>query len=151
MRQPDYLIADEPHPGRFEAWVVQPFIPLLATMLVGSLVGLPWLVFNGWAMGSVTRRRDTVIAAVTWFVQVVLLLSGILLATFRLMPEGRLGYVRIFASVVVLLGAYAIQLSQEASFELHQYFGGRVWPRGWQLLGVLFLLRMLLLGGLVSA
>lgn len=145
MRRSEYAIADEPAPGRFQAYVVSPFIPLLATMLAGSLLGLPWLVFNGWAMGAMTRKRDTVIAVVTWLAQANLMLLAVMLVAFFEVPPRWIAYNNLLASIVVLTGGYVIQLSQDASFELHRYFGGQEWPRGWQMLGVCVVLRMVVL------
>ena len=59
-----YRIMDEPSPSSVARWAVKPFWPLLATMMAGTWLGAPWFVFNGFALGSPTRRREIVLALV---------------------------------------------------------------------------------------
>ncbi len=121
-----YRIADEPSPGRLARFAVNPIWPMLATMLAGSWLGTPWFVFNAFALGSATRRRE-----IAWAVGSVLLAAvlaqGVLHADLhRLAPEPVLLGGLVLVSAARLTGAYFAFLAQDASFELHRYFGGSV-------------------------
>ncbi|HEX8538086.1 MAG TPA: hypothetical protein VF664_11525, partial [Cystobacter sp.] len=57
-----YRIQDEPSPGALGHLVVNPVFPLLSFMMAGAWMGVPWFILNGFAMGSTTRRKETVLA-----------------------------------------------------------------------------------------
>ena len=52
-----YAIADEPIETQRRHLVVDPSGPLLAEMVCGTWLSLPWFAFNAMAMGSPTRRK----------------------------------------------------------------------------------------------
>jgi hypothetical protein len=119
-----YRIADEPTPGRLAGWTVNPFWPLLGTMLGGCWLGLPWFAFNAAAMGSATRRREW-----AWLIGGLLVsaaLGGGLLfaAGAHLLPARAFRYAVVGLTAWRLLVAYLVFSLQQASFELHQHFGG---------------------------
>lgn len=121
-----YRIADEPSPARLARFAVNPIWPMLATMLAGSWLGTPWFVFNAFALGSATRRRE-----LAWAVGSVLLAAAMVQGLFfaeqrELVPEVVLGYGAVLVTAVRLTGAYSTYGLQDASFELHRYFGGPV-------------------------
>ena len=121
-----YRIQDEPRPGRLAHFTVNPTFPLLAMMLAGSWVGLPWFVLNGFALGSVTRRRELGLALVV--------IPGTLLLTFLLallrargiLPERALPYAQVGITVWKLALGYVLFDLQQRSFALHEYSGGPV-------------------------
>jgi hypothetical protein len=119
-----YRIADEPTGSRFASLTVNPFWPLLAAMLAGAWLALPWYAVNGLAMGSATRRREL------WWVGAGLAVSAALGgALFWAVDGGRipLGSFRYLLVGLVawrLTVAYALYSLQQSSFELHRYFGG---------------------------
>jgi len=119
-----YRIADEPTPGRLAGWTVNPFWPLLGTMVGGCWLGLPWFAFNAAAMGSATRRREW-----AWLGGGLLVSSalggGLLLAAGTdALPVRAFRYALVGLTAWRLLIAYRVFSLQQASFELHQHFGG---------------------------
>jgi len=122
-----YSIADEPVETNLRHYVVDPSAPLLAAMLCGAWLALPWFVFNAIAMGSPTRRKE------------------ILLCVAALVGTAVLGYVvlelwdrEVIDSTTTLrfalLGivtwkltmAYAIAMVQSRTFHVYEYYGGAV-------------------------
>lgn len=137
-----YAIPDEPSPTRFGRTVVTPFATLLGCMLGGTVPGLAWMVWNGWAMGSATRVRETVYALLG-LVAMAATLVAIGFAIHRgAMPRTALPYLVHFVRCVPLVAVYRIQLMQSRSFELHRHFGGAVFERGWAVALVLLYLRI---------
>jgi|GEM_PF-400129 len=121
-----YRIADEPSPGRLARFAVNPIWPMLATMLAGSWLGAPWFVFNAFALGSATRRREAAWTAGSLLLAAALV-QGLLFAGEReLVPVLVLRYGTVLVIAVRLTGAYLTYGLQDASFELHRYFGGPV-------------------------
>jgi hypothetical protein len=121
-----YRIQDEPRPGAMGHLVVNPVFPLLATMMAGVWLGLPWFVFNAFAMGSSTRRKETWLAVAVvpgtlllFFLLVVLLQQGIV--TQRSGP-----YVGVGITVWKLAMGYVLYNLQQRGFALHEYYGGVV-------------------------
>jgi hypothetical protein len=121
-----YRIQDEPSPGALGHLVVNPVFPLLAFMMGGVWLGVPWFILNGFAMGSTTRRKETVLA--------VLVMPGTLLL-FKLLTgmehagvltESTMPYAGVSAIVWRLAMGYAIFNLQQRSFALHEYYGGVV-------------------------
>lgn len=141
-----YRIADEPAPGRLGAWVVNPFWPMLAAMIAGFWLALPWFAVNAAAMGSATRRREW--AWIAGGAAVSAALGGALLWAIG---EQHLG-ARAFRYAVVglvawrLVVAYAIFALQQPSFELHRHFGGAVRNGALVVLAAAFLAPARLLG-----
>jgi hypothetical protein len=119
-----YRIADEPIGGRFASLTVNPFWPLLASMLAGTWLALPWYAVNAAAMGSATRRRE-----LAWVVG-GLAASAALGATLLWALDAGHVTPRAFRYLLVgvvawrLVVAYALFSLQQPSFELHRHFGG---------------------------
>ncbi len=117
-----YRIADEPMPGRLAGWVVNPLWPLLAAMLAGFWLALPWFALNGVAMGSATRRRE-----LAWIVGGAILSAATGAALWWApipLRAFRYGLVALVAWRLAV--AYAVYQLQQSTFELHQHFGGAV-------------------------
>jgi hypothetical protein len=119
-----YRIADEPVPGRLAGLTVNPFWPMLAAMLAGGWLALPWFVLNGVAMGSATRRREIAWAAASLAGAVVLAFGLVALGGSGAVPRGALKYGAVLVIAWRLLTAYVIYSLQAVSFELHTHFGG---------------------------
>jgi hypothetical protein len=119
-----YRIADEPVPGRLAGAVVNPFWPLLASMLVGFWLALPWFALNAVAMGSATRRRE--LGWIALGAAVSAAAGGALLwaAGGELVPVATLRYAFIVLVAWRIGVAYAVYALQSPSFELHEHFGG---------------------------
>jgi hypothetical protein len=123
VRNATYTIFDEPRPGTLARFAVDPFWPLLATMLCGTWLGASWFVFNAFALGSATRKSETWLAIaspVTSF--------GLLWLAISLVPEASLSaarpYMHTMLAVVRLSFAYAIWARQERSSALFAHYGG---------------------------
>jgi hypothetical protein len=119
-----YRIADEPVPGRLASLVVNPFWPLLAAMVAGFWLALPWFALNAAAMGSATRRREW-----AWIAGGLVLSAALGGGMHHAIEANAIG-VRPFRYAMVglvawrLAVAYVVYTLQAPSFELHQHFGG---------------------------
>jgi len=136
-----YRIPDEPRPSAQENLIVDPLWPLFAQMLVGTWLALPWFVFNGYAMGSPTLRREGLLAG-TSLAGSGLLLWMIVRAAMagwfdRVDPE----YAKLSIFVLKLGCAYALYQLQARPFQLWQHFGGRAKNGLPLLIGAMFLLK----------
>jgi hypothetical protein len=121
-----YRIQDEPSPGALGHLVVNPVFPLLAFMMAGSWLGVPWFIFNGFAMGSTTRRKETVLAVlVVPGTLLLFILLGVLLK-LDVLTESSLPYARVGTTVWKLAVGYVLYNLQQRSFALHEYYGGVV-------------------------
>ena len=60
-----YAIPDEPRPSPYNHLAVRPSGPLLAAMLCGSWLSLPWFAFNSFAIGSPTRKKELSLCALS--------------------------------------------------------------------------------------
>ena len=143
-----YVIPDEPAPGRLSALAVTPFSTLLGLMLGGAAVGLPWMVLNGFAIGSATRRQEAAIALATALAMGVAVAMIIALGSMHLVPSWSLPYLGLVVHAIRMTGAYSIYLRQDRSFELYQYFGGRVARHGWAIAVAVFVLRFYVLASM---
>ncbi len=121
-----YVIADEPAPSPFQHLVVNPIWPLFAIMFGGAWLSLPWFAFNGFAMGSPTRRKEllTVVStfslAGVWYLLSIAYLDGT-------DGHGRAAVqcVLLGGTAIKLGGAYWLHILQSRTFDLFQYFGGK--------------------------
>lgn len=120
-----YLIADEPRPSGLAHLAVNPFWPLLAQMLCGSWLSLPWFVLNGAALGSPTQRREwlCVAASLLGSLALVFLISRAVDAGTLEGMSLRLAMLSIVALKIAM--AYVLFVMQSRSFELWEYFGGK--------------------------
>jgi hypothetical protein len=121
-----YRIQDEPSPSGLSHLVVNPVWPMLAAMLAGAWLALPWFAFNSFALGSATRRREWVLAGVALPITFLLLLGLGLLRKQGVVPEGAMPYLGVSLTVWKLTVAYLLLTLQQRGFALHEYFGGTV-------------------------
>lgn len=121
-----YRIQDEPRPGVMGHLVVNPVFPLLATMMAGVWLGLPWFVFNAFAMGSTTRRKELglALAVVPGTLLLIVLVGG--LKASGVLTERSMPYALVGVIVWKLAMGYVLFNLQQRSFALHQYYGGVV-------------------------
>lgn len=143
-----YEIPDEPKAGPLAHFTCTPGATFLGFMLGGTWLGLPWMVFNGFAMGSATRRVELLTGIATLVAQLVVMAAIVALVLADILPPSASPYGGLVVQATRLVGAYRIFLLQERSFELHRYFGGAVWRHGWTLAIVLFAIRIALLAQL---
>lgn len=120
-----YRIDDEPSPGRWARFAVNPLWPLLALMLGGSWFGLPWFAFNAVAVGSPTRRRE-ISLVVLGFAGSACLAIGLLWAHQRglLSDDVRLQYALLLVTLWKLAIGYLLFNLQSATIEIYEYYGG---------------------------
>ncbi|HYO67407.1 MAG TPA: hypothetical protein VEU33_15125 [Archangium sp.] len=121
-----YRIQDEPRPGAMGHLVVNPVFPLLSLMMGGAWLGVPWFIFNGFAMGSTTRRKETVLAVLV--VPVTLLLYVLIgtLVKLEVLPRAAVPYAGVGITVWKLAVGYVLFNLQQRNFALHEYYGGVV-------------------------
>jgi hypothetical protein len=126
-----YQISDEPSPGTFSQISVNPFWPLMSVMFAGAGVSWAWFVLNGFAIGSPTRRRESIMAIAG------LAGSALLIAVIgSFYASGAVGdaaipYLMLIVVVWKLGICYGLYLLQAGSFDIYEYYGGRVqsgWP-----------------------
>jgi hypothetical protein len=124
-----YRVLDEPVPGALGNLVTSPVWPLLGSMLGGLWLGLPWFVFNGFAMGSATKKREIALA-VGGFVAVLIAAYAVMILNGLSKQDEidplvfRFG---VLAVQLIKLGTYYwLQTLQSRSFGLHEYYGGQV-------------------------
>jgi hypothetical protein len=121
-----YRILDEPRPGTLGNFVVNPVFPLLAMMMAGTWLGVPWIILNGFAMGSVTRRKEAVLAVLVLPGTFLLfMLLGMLLKA-GILTQASMPYALVIITVWKLGLAYVLFDLQQRSFALHEYYGGVV-------------------------
>jgi hypothetical protein len=121
-----YRILDEPRASGLAQLVVNPLWPLLALMLAGSWLALPWFALNAFALGSATRVRETLLVlswapllfALLWVLGALRLYAGV--------PAAAMPYLAILITVAKLALGYALLTLQQRSFALFEYFGGQV-------------------------
>jgi hypothetical protein len=119
-----YHIEDEPLPGPWQHLAVQPFWPLLAMMLAGSWLGLPWFVVNGFLVGSPTRWREAALAAGGFAGSLALTYLLVLLTFHGVLSETALPYAAVGITVWKLVVGYLLFLWQQRSIHLYEHFGG---------------------------
>lgn len=119
-----YRIPDEPRGSVSAKFVCDPMWPLFATMFGGLWFGVPWFVFNAFAMGSPTRMRELV----TLVCAVIGLLLAASLVVYGVhtgvLPTSSVPYLVIGIVCARLAVAYVVYQWQSTPFELWQYYGG---------------------------
>lgn len=118
----DYAILDEPRPGTFSRFALNPVWPMLTLMMISSGAAWAWFVFNSFAQGSPFKRSE-----LTWigagvglsFAYVLVLFGGV--GQYDL-PKQAIPYLLMGLTVIKLTVAYRVYLYQARSFELFEYF-----------------------------
>jgi hypothetical protein len=119
-----YRIPDEPLPTGLAHVAVDPLWPMLAQMLAGSWLALPWFAVNAQALGSPTRAREWMFVGISLLGSVALVLGLAVAADNGL--EGAWLKVALLSVVCLKLAiAYALYFHQARVFELWEHFGGQ--------------------------
>jgi hypothetical protein len=121
-----YRIQDEPAPSGLGHLIVNPVFPLLSIMLAGAWLSLPWFIFNGFALGSPTRRKELALAVAAPLGLLALSTVLAILAALLELPKGSLPYFQVLLIVWKLAVAYWLFDLQKRGFALHEHFGGQV-------------------------
>ena len=136
-----YRIEDEPQPTKLSHLVVNPFWPF-SSVIWGTWVGWPWLVINGFIMGSPTRWRE-----LSWIIggfmgSIVLAIILVLHNNGSLQSRSGLQYIDLdpyflllFWRLIISCIVVALQIR---TFGLYEYYGGIVKNGVWVFLGALF-------------
>jgi hypothetical protein len=141
-----YAIADEPIETSRRHLVVNPSAPLLAEMVCGTWLSLPWFAWNAIAMGSPTRRKEIALCVLTLAVTVALgaavlaLREGGVIESRTVLRFALLGIV-----TWKLAMTRAIYTLQARTFHVYEYYGGPVRPASY-VITTGFVLRDFVLG-----
>lgn len=141
-----YAIADEPIETQQRHLVVNPSAPLLAEMVCGTWLSLPWFAWNAIAMGSPTRRKELALCVLTLAVTIVLgaavlaLREGGVIESRTVLRFALLGIV-----TWKLAMTRAIYTLQARTFHVYEYYGGPVRPASY-VITTGFILRDFVLG-----
>lgn len=119
-----YRLPDEPLPSGLARFAVDPMWPLLALMLAGSGIGLAWFAFNSVALGSPTRAREWLYAALALAGSALLLLLLGLAASQSWLDPRQLRYAALSLLALKITLAYMIYMLQLRPHELWTYHGG---------------------------
>jgi len=121
-----YQIIDEPKGSRFSNMTSKPMWPLLAFMLGGALSSWVWSALNSLALNSPSRNKELAIVGVAFITYFAMYISvGVLIANGAL--EGvNAGYIKVGIVAIELIFCYKLFLMQSNSFDVHEYFNGKV-------------------------
>jgi hypothetical protein len=124
-----YAIADEPHETPWRHLVVNPSGPLLAEMMCGSWLSIPWFAFNAVAMGSPTNLKEIAMCVAAFAVTAVAAVLLILAIDRDIVVSTTAIRLCVLAIVSWKVGiAYWIHAVQERTFHVYEYYGGLVRP-----------------------
>jgi hypothetical protein len=122
-----YQISDEPIETPWRAYVVNPGAPLLAEMLCGSWLSLPWFAFNAWAMGSPTKRKEIALCLASLAGTIVMGMIWVWLVRSKTIENRTIIQLLLLVIVTWKLGmAYVIDIVQSRTFHVYEYYGGPV-------------------------
>ncbi|MFZ5440856.1 MAG: hypothetical protein ACOZQL_12675 [Myxococcota bacterium] len=142
-----YRIIDEPKAGGLREWAVRPFWPWLALLLGGAWVGVPWFVFNAFALGSFTRRREVALAVTLPLATIGTFVAAMSVGEALDLGRAAVAYLVLPVLLVKLLIAYVLFNWQSRAAQLHEHFGQPL-RQGAAVAVVAFLLRGRVLEGL---
>ena len=120
----EYKILDEPEPSTLAQYAVDPYWPLLATMLGGSWIGLPWYAFNAHAIGSATKRSELTWAIASPLVSVAVAFVAFTAVELLGLPSRSYAYVFAGLIAIKLYFAYRIHFHQAKSHAIHEHYQG---------------------------
>ena len=122
-----YAIADEPHETPWRHLVVHPNAPLLAEMLCGTWLALPWFAFNGAAIGSPTRRKELALCGIQLAVTTVLGALLLWLVGHHVIESRTIIQLWLLGITTWKLAiAYTITVVQGRTFQVYELYGGGV-------------------------
>lgn len=118
-----YRIVDEPTPSPLERLTVNPFWPLLASMLAGGWLSWPWFALNSAALGR-GRRFDADLAVLGLGLA---LNAALVLGVHQIVQSGWVAhreYADLLPQAARLTVLYVLFLRQQRTFQLFEHFGG---------------------------
>lgn len=120
-----YAIADEPHDTPWKHLIVSPSGPLMAEIVVGSWLSVPWFAVNAIVLGSPTKKKEIALC-VAQLIVTILLGSLLLWADDRDLIESRtLLQLAMFAIVCWKVGvAYMLTKIQQRAYQVYELYGG---------------------------
>jgi hypothetical protein len=120
-----YTIADEPHDTAWKQLVVSPTGPMLAEIVCGSWLSLPWFVVNAIALGSPTKRKEIALCVLQLIVTIALGSLLIWLDDRDLIESRTLMQLSVLAIVAWKVWiAYAITRIQSRVYQVYELYGG---------------------------
>jgi hypothetical protein len=121
-----YAIADEPHDTPWKQFVVSPTGPMIAEVVCGSWLSLPWFVANAFMLGSPTKKRESLLVALQLLITIALGSLLIWADDHDLIESRTLLQLSILAIVTWKVGiAYAITKLQLRAYQVYELYGGQ--------------------------
>ena len=118
-----YRIVDEPAPSPLERLTVNPFWPLLGSMLAGAWLAWPWFALNSFALGRGRRFDvDLGVLAIGLSLNAALVLGLEKALTLELFEGAQ--YFALLPQAARLTVLYVVFLRQQRTFQLFEHFGG---------------------------
>lgn len=136
-----YRIADEPRPTALSHLAVNPIWPFFSFIFGGSAISWTWYVFNGFAVGSPTRRRELAIALGGFAGNAALFILLASLLGRGLLPDGSGPYIRLVLLLSKIGFTYWLYVLQARTFSIYEYYGGKV-RQGFVFVAIAFILWM---------
>lgn len=121
-----YQIIDEPQVSKLSKATVDPMWPLLGFMLGGALFSWIWSAINSLALNSSSRKKELLIitAALSTFIAMYWSVNKLLANGYI---EGiNIQYIHIAIVSIELIFCYKLFLMQRSSFDIYEYFNGKV-------------------------
>ncbi len=121
-----YQIIDEPQASKLSKATVDPMWPLLGFMLGGALYSWIWSAINSLALNSPNRKKEllVVFAALLAFITMYLSLNKLLVNGY--LEEVNVQYIKLAIISLELIFCYKLFLMQRSSFDIYEYFNGKV-------------------------
>jgi hypothetical protein len=118
-----YRIVDEPAPSPLERLTVNPFWPLLGSMLAGAWLAWPWFALNSFALGRGRRFDvDLAVLALGLSLNAALVLGIEKLLSLQLIDGAH--YFGLAPQAARLTVLYVVFMRQQRTFQLFEHFGG---------------------------
>jgi len=141
-----YALTDEPRPGALAQYATRPLWPMLAVMLGGVWLSWSWFIFNSFAFGSPTRKRE-----IAWVIgglvgSLALVLGIVHLTSIEVLGKATVKYAMLVVVLWKLAVTYVIYSLQERSFNIFEYYGGIARNGLGVLLAAYFLNRLIING-----
>jgi hypothetical protein len=119
-----YHLIDEPTPSPLARSAVRPLFVLLGGMLGGTWLAVPWFILNSAALGSPTRRRETLMAIGSAIGSLL-----IAIAILRVADRFEFGRRSVEFALLALTGwklftYYALHSLQSRTYEIRAYYQG---------------------------